>query len=414
MQEITISDLSDRTDSKGNPTWSNLPTDTIAIDPVLGRIAFPSNKAAPAHGTLYTTFHYGFSADIGGGEYHRAGSFTGGLQTIVHVAERLEQYTRIQDAVDALRSQEDGGIVEIIDCGHYTVSAIKATGKQCIELRAADFRRPLLTPVGSVSTSEMEISGEEDCEVILNGLLISGSLRVHGHLGRLTLRHCTLVPGLSLSREGAPEHPQKASLVVQSAHTRVEIDHCIVGALHISATAQVHVTSSIVDATSSDGMAYTGSSSTHAPFGGPLSVENSTIIGRVQAVSLEPASNTLFLANFGSEGEEPVHVEKRQEGLVRYSYIPDGSHTPARYRCQPAHEGGAAQVKPVFTSLRYGNPGYCQLLQRTSPGILQGADDESEMGAFHDLLQPQREANLRARFKEYLSFTVEPALIYMT
>ena len=31
----------------------------------------------------------------------------------------------------------------------------------------------------------------------------------------------------------------------------------------------------------------------------------------------------------------------------------------------------------------------------------RGADDEAEMGAFHDLYQPQRIANLRARLDEY-------------
>src|SRR5205823_2291642 len=97
---ITISDLSDKMerdaggkfvldadgkpvpvrDEKGYAVWNNLPENTVAIDPVLGRIAFPRNKKAP--GNVLCTFHYGFSADMGGGEYHRSNSFTEGLADV--------------------------------------------------------------------------------------------------------------------------------------------------------------------------------------------------------------------------------------------------------------------------------------------------------------------------------------------
>ena len=44
--------------------------------------------------------------------------------------------------------------------------------------------------------------------------------------------------------------------------------------------------------------------------------------------------------------------------------------------------------------------------------IARGADDESEMGAFHDLFQPQRVANLRARLAEYVPAGMEAAIIF--
>ena len=74
--------------------------------------------------------------------------------------------------------------------------------------------------------------------------------------------------------------------------------------------------------------------------------------------------------------------------------------------------------EPVFTSLRYGNPAYCQLLLRSPVNIRmnirKGADDQSEMGVFHDLLQPQRAANLHLRLREYLPFAMKPGVMYMT
>ncbi len=129
---------------------------------------------------------------------------------------------------------------------------------------------------------------------------------------------------------------------------------------------------------------------------------------------------------------------------MRFSYVPDGSRTPRHYNCQPAKGTPSECVEPTFTSLRYGDPGYCQLLQRSpvkarqesaddmanfrqgidyivefqqaksEAAIREGADDEAEMGAFHDLFQPQRETNLRMRLAEYLRFTLEPGIIYVT
>jgi len=69
-------------------------------------------------------------------------------------------------------------------------------------------------------------------------------------------------------------------------------------------------------------------------------------------------------------------------------------------------------VRPVFTSLQYGAPGYCQLSARCAAEIRQGADDESEMGVWHDLYQPQREMNLRVRLDEYLRCSLEAGIFY--
>ncbi len=71
-------------------------------------------------------------------------------------------------------------------------------------------------------------------------------------------------------------------------------------------------------------------------------------------------------------------------------------------------------MRPRFVSLRYGDPAYCQLSRWCAGEIRRGADDESEMGVFHDLYVPQREANLRARLDEYLRFGLEAGVLYAT
>jgi hypothetical protein len=97
---------------------------------------------------------------------------------------------------------------------------------------------------------------------------------------------------------------------------------------------------------------------------------------------------------------------------VRFSFVPLGSRTPRRYRCQPANAADALRVQPQFTSERYGVPAYCQLSDRCAIEIRTGADDESEMGAFHDVFAPQRDTNLRIRLDEYLRFGLEAGVFH--
>ena len=71
-------------------------------------------------------------------------------------------------------------------------------------------------------------------------------------------------------------------------------------------------------------------------------------------------------------------------------------------------------LKPSFTSLRYGQPGYGQLRSRSPIQIRQGADDEAAMGALHDLFEPQRLTNLRVRLDEYLRVGLEAGVFPVT
>jgi hypothetical protein len=361
--------------------WTNLPSDKVAIDPVLGRIAFPQDQTK----TVLATFHYGFSDNTGGGEYTRLRS--AGSGTVAG--------TSITTALSHLGPK--GGIVEIPNSGRYAESlAIDATGKS-IEVRAGDKRRPTV-----VLTGDLTITGGENDEVVLDGLLIAdGSVMVSGSLGHLLLRHCTLVPGISRTADNKPARPQDASLQMKSVNTKLEIDRCIVGGIRASESTEVRIADSIVDATGEQLAAYTGT----VVFGGPLRITNSTVIGQVRTSILRLASNTIFIA--GGAGT-PLLAQQRQEGCVRFSFLPPGARVPARYHCQPE----ASLIRPEFVSTHFGDPGYCQLSASCPPEVRQGADDESSMGAFHDLFEPQKEARLRTRLEEYLRFGLEAGIFH--
>jgi hypothetical protein len=123
----------------------------------------------------------------------------------------------------------------------------------------------------------------------------------------------------------------------------------------------------------------------------------------------------LFVARLETphDWKGPLWTDRRQAGCLRFCFVPPGSRTPRRFQCQPTDEGDP-NLWPAFTSLRYGHPGYCQLALSTPAAIRRGAEDESEIGAFHMLYQPQREANLRLRLDEYLRFGLEAGIFYIT
>jgi hypothetical protein len=411
-------------------SWAHLPVSKISIDPVLGRIAFPPGDPPR---NVRVNFHYGFSMAMGGGEYERRASFAIDSDADVEIA----QGDSIQTAFDSVAG---GGIVEIQDSGRYEETPTLAPDPAArVELRAANEHRATW-----VLSGDLNIKLNAGVELTLNGLLLTGgTLRVAPGSGTgprlLRLRHCTLVPGLGLTREGEPLSPDLPSLIVEAPDTTVEIDHCIVGAIQTVDAVEVKLASAIVDATAATRVAFSHPDGISA--GGILTSNNSTIIGKVHTNRLELASNTIFFAALApvDTWEHPVISEQNQQGCVRFSFVPLDSIVPRRYRCQPdlavteaitaadkpkgslsgaqrlaITAGVQARVRPAFTSLRYGQPGYGQLGSFAPREIRTGAEDESEMGVFHDVFGPQRETNLRIRLEEYLRFGLEAGIFYAT
>ena len=409
-------------------SWAHLPVSKISIDPVLGRIAFP--PGAPPQ-NLRLTFHHGFSMAMGGGEYERGSSFTGAGNADVSVA----QGDSLQNAFDSVT---DGGVVEIVDSGRYLETpTLVANAAANIELRAANEQRPTL-----VLSGNLNIELNADAELTLNGFLITGgALRITPGSGAgprlLRLRHCTFVPGHGLTRAGQPVSPGAPSLIVAAPDTTVEIDQCILGAIQTIESASVRLANTIVDATAATRVAFSHPDGNSAA--GSLTSNSSTIIGKVHAARLDLASNTIFVASLvtGDSWDHPVLSDQNQQGCARFSFVPLDSIVPRRYRCQPdlavaeaitaadkpkgslsaakkiaITSGVQARIRPAFASLRYGQPDYCQLGSFAPKEIRIGADDESEMGAFHDLFAPQRENNLKIRLEEYLRFGLEAGVFY--
>jgi len=474
--------------------WRRKPSPgTVAVDAKLGRISFPPDEV-PAQ--VIVSYHYGFSYELGAGEYERlplplpavpltaavlgenitfAGACLRGIEVLVTVdgVANASYLTTAKDTlasvaagvakaigaatipgisatatdavvtVDGIQSlavsfpvrsyaiahdgsesherlsralerwKADGPARAVIEFGDSEIYdedeiAIELFAGQVLQIRAASGARPVIrmTEWRAGGTEPVKLSGAPGSAVTLDGLVVAGSgLRIAGGLGRLGLRSSTLVPGWKHLSPSARRNRVEPSIIVEDTATAIAIENSILGPIVVrrderaAVSTPIAIADSIVDAFE-HGEAIASPDARVA--NAELRVARSTIFGRVRVHAVTLAENSIF--------DREVSVTDRQHGCFRYSFVPHGSRTPPRYACQPAHH----DVKVSFASTRFDDPGYARLTDDVSHAIAAGADDRSEMGAFHDLYRPERETNLRIRLAEYTPAGTDLALLFVS
>lgn len=420
--------------------WAYTPTgDKVAVDVALGRIKFPADYARSE--AIEVSYTYAFSADMGGGEYNRI--IREPANAIVYRVGQGQAFATIGAALAKWKTDFEGAnsnpnaAIEITDSRVYTEPLHVALAKgQTLQLRAANKTRPViqLLHYHNTPTNDLVIEGEEQSWFILDGLVLHGrGIQVKGDISGVAIRHCTLVPGWGVDCECNPQRPSEPSLELVDAPRCLSIESSIVGAIQIARNArlkdplQLRIVDSIVDATSTGMPAISASGKLCAD--ATLVMLRSTVIGLVETREIALAENSIFMG--------ALTVCRRQKGCVRFCYVPYGSRTPARFECQPDMARQAVidkfnagdfdpatrdtllgcetlRVEPEFNALRYGNPTYCQLAKACAPEVSEGAEDSAEMGAFHNLFQPQRATNLRARLSEFTPAGTDAGLIFVS
>jgi hypothetical protein len=383
----------------------------VAVDPVLGRIACASTLT-PTKVTV--DYAYGFSGPIGGGPYERAIPAVPNLP-VFHVPSA--GIATIQDAVNAAGAAS--AVIQIDDNATYSAGAPLTAAVQQIVIQAAPGVRPVIM-------GDIDIASGGPLRVVLDGLVIAGAVTVGATTETMLVRHCALVP--------APVSPRPASLIVDPGNVSLELEvfRSITGPLRVPPDmVSLTVIDSIIDAAPGGTVPAIAAGDYGLDYGPPLTLQAVTAFGAVIAREIVLASDCIFT--------DPVSAQRRQEGCLRFCYLPPGSSTPRRYRCQPeqavsdalaAAQTGppplspaqisaitadvTARVAPTFTSDEYGDPGYGQLGTEGPPELRMGADDEGEMGAFHFLQQTQRLVNLRTSFDEYLRLGLEAGTFLVT
>ena len=423
----------------------------VAVDPVLGRMAFP-----PGHlprKSVRVSYHYGFSADMGGGEYPRPildpiwrDAAPLGTPHIYRVGKGQE-FAKLSDALAHWQTDNPpDAAIELTDSAVYVERVSLTLGEgQTLQLRAANRKRPVIRMLDWQTDlpDALSVTMARRSRFTLDGLLITGrSVQINGAEtpstgqtadqacgAEVVIRHCTLVPGWAIDCDCEPKRPAEPSLQLFNIRARLRIERSIVGSIQINQD-EVHtdpipvcISDSILDATQLDKEAIgaPGYAVAHVV----LAIERCTVFGIVNVHAIEKADDCIFMGC--------VNVARRQLGCMRFCYVPPNCRTPRRYHCQPdlvtqalrdipMSDAGRAiltaserlRVRPQFTDARYGMPGYAQLALTSAVEIRRGAEDESEIGVFHDLFQPQREANLLARLEEYTPAGMDAGIIFAT
>jgi hypothetical protein len=423
--EIKVADL-----AGDEGSWANLPGGGLykaVIDPELGRLAL-----AHAPRDLKVSYHYGFNADTGGGEYSRDETFlvTDPAWITPFPDPRFpDLQSAIANAISQL-SLNGEAAVEVSGSETITLSStlsIDLPPDTTLELRAAAGARPTLLLI-----DELPVSGDASSTLVINGLVIAADRAMQpgspspqallhlpklrpdnsaNSLSQLSLTHCTLVPGWSLDEHGNPNYPAAPALVAEPAGTQLAISRSIVGSIRCTEFNTVIAADSIIDAADPTNVAYAALDDTSG--GGALTLTGCTVVGKVHALVLTLVSNSIIWGALADADKAPwtsaLVAARKQEGCVRFSFIPYEAVIPRHFKCVSR---GLAMPQPYFFSLRYGLPGYVKLLPSTDDTIRRGADDGGEMGAFHFLLAPLRESDVRIRLQEYMPVNLEFGLIY--
>jgi hypothetical protein len=248
----------------------------LGLDPRLGRFVFAVGREPAPDERVEASYNYGFSADLGSGPYDRRKTLAAPDGSTWRALVSKEQpdppptdpwFSTLDGALVAWSTAGGAGppshaVIEILDNAIYEETLVlDLTGAQSLTIQASDGKRPtlrLMPPFGSgPGALRVESAGHTEAALVLNGLLIAGGVVVsndpdsRNSLGRLSLMHCTLVPGQRLDEDGRALHPDVPSIEVTEPFTgiRVTLEHSISGWLLLAAeNVEFQASDSIIDA----------------------------------------------------------------------------------------------------------------------------------------------------------------------
>jgi len=396
----------------------------VALDPVLGRLAFPEGVKPQK---VLVSYCYGFSGDIGSGPFLKSSttsSSTSSSSSNVYLISKTikedgqNRATSVGQALTHWASNSSNApnatvIFEIEDNEIYEEESLTLhlKDKTSMIIRAGGKSRPVI----KLPASAIEISCEPDAQdsnVVLEGLMIAAKdnniIKVpKGNVRSLTVRQCTLVP----EESSVGTVPGSSIFVEENDQLLIRFERSISGRISMTdSRAALECVETIVD----------GKGDKPAISCYKIKLDNCTVFGRTDVTAIDCVSNTIFT--------ESVLSQRRQIGCIRFSFVPPSSQVPRCYKCLPnflpssggraaagqGTAGSAMTKRPFFVSTRYGDPGYAQLSMMTDLAIFSGADNGNEIGVFNYLRLMDRLSNLRMALDEYMRFGMAAGVFFAT
>lgn len=369
----------------------------VIVDPDDGSLLLLNPKDKKK--TLIAYYSVGMRGDIGGGSYARPEPFWPSHPLEFYSAIFLKNANNGLSLGSAIsKAALEGGTVWISDSRTHNPDSdtdgwsVELTGEalDVIAIRAEQGERPCLT--GRITVTANQSGGV----LVLDGLLIGGPIHIEGPV-TLVLNHCTLAPH---------KRNEPVLVVAENAQPKIVIAGSITGHIAFAcAKGSLDLSNSIVD-----GAGRWAISTDQVAGGIGLSVENCTVNGAVSVGTID-AINSIFV------GKVTAHAVRH--GKFRHCYVPHGSVTPQQENCvsQTDHsllDGKALNGvtirrdgEPAFIDHRIGHPDYFQISNACPAGIVNGASDGGEMGAFHSVGNHARLNNLKSALEQYLPLGLE-------
>lgn len=316
---------------------------------------------------------------LGGGRLHR------GAPSDYH---DLPAYPTLKAALDAIATDPKAApheIVQIEDSATYEETGLfwPAGAVRSLTLQAAELNRPVIRLRGPWKSAVPPVYEA----LTLRGLAIEQTTYAGDppapttqafelpEAGELRVELCTA---------SAP-HDLWRFAFATGKDSRVTIFRCVTGKVAVSGKGTLAFVESVVAA--AGGRALDAADC-------EVSVDRSTFIAEradlpadgfaVDARVLE-VSESLFT--------EAAQARDRFHGCVRYSRAEPGSLLPRRHR--------VTEDRPAFVTLDRTDPAHARLAEACPRSITRGAEDGSEMGAFHGARLVQRRDALERRLIEY-------------
>lgn len=293
--------------------------------------------------------------------YLRGGSDGVPIYASLSAALRAIGMSPREDGVEVIQLEDSATYPEVLEWP--SDAGLRAQSKRLeLTVQAAEAERPVV----EFSDWALPEDGTRYARLTLRGLCLSGG-EMQVPADRVSLQLCTMA-----------RVDQPMTLLEGPVSTEVEIFRCVTAGLVLEGQGTLRVEDSVVDAG--------GQQALSAPEGACV-LSRVTVLGTTHARVLE-ASEVLF--------DGPARVEDRFHGYVRYSRVPEGTLALLPRPHRVVEDEGVR-----FVSRDRDDPAHARLAKDADASVVRGAQDGSELGAFHHVRLAQRYEALELRLAEY-------------